>query len=217
MSQEFRKLINESNINRVRLHLSKYDCAIITAWRSQMIDCLYDDDDLGSWVDSGEIIDPEKGPLVKREEKEERNKVLKSTLLYYGYGVTKVRGTYVENYLTNNAVEVKEDSYFVSNINEDPQFISRIIELGKEFCQDSVLIMPKGGKANYLYGTNLSSFPGLDNIERLGEFRADEGEFMTKISGKPFVAETFTKSQINSKRLITKYGRPLAEKINKKI
>jgi len=112
---------------------------------------------------------------------------LKYALEMNGYGVTRVLGTYVENYLTDNAIEVKEESFFVVNLVDDPKFIDYIITLSKVYCQDSVMIMKKGGNNNYLVGTNLA-WPGLGKIVKMGDFKpAKEGEFMTKVNDRPFI------------------------------
>jgi hypothetical protein len=100
-----------------------------------------------------------KDELLKRFEKKDRNFVLKKALLNNGYGVTDVMGSYVENYMT----------------------------LGKVYCQDSVLIIKKGGKNNFMVGTNHAEFPGLDKIVKLEDFKPGyEGEFMTRVNDRPF-------------------------------
>ena len=143
-----------------------------------------------------------------------RNKNLKSALLMLGYGVTSVKGSYIENYMEDNQIEVTEDSYFVTNRNNDPRFETTIISLGRMFCQDSVAILKKGGENNYLVGTNHGDFPGFNNIEQLGKIKmGDEDVFMTKVGNRPFVMESFDDSQINTKRLIIKYGKPILEMI----
>jgi hypothetical protein len=144
----------------------------------------------------------------------ERNKGLKAALLMSRYGVTKVKGSYLENYMEENQIEVSEDSYFVVNINNDPGFEEMIVSLGKLYCQDSVAILKKGGDNNYLVGTNNADSPGFNKIDPIGKIKmGDEGMFMTKVGNRPFVMESFDKSQINTKRLIIKYGKPVLEMI----
>ena len=104
---------------------------------------------------------------------------IKATLLKFGYGVTAVEGTYIENYMKKNAVEVKEDSMFVVNLEDDPKFFANLEMLAQKFCQDSVLLVPQGGEGAYLKGTN-DSYPGLGKSEKVGSFTGGkEGEFMT--------------------------------------
>jgi hypothetical protein len=175
--------LDESGLNRVYAHIVNHNCAVLTGFRNDTKDfsvCL---------VNSSKTI-PNK----------ERNRELKAYLLKRGYGVTAVKGTYIENYLSDNAVEVKEDSYFVVNLNDRQDFFEEIVKMGKFFCQDSILIIPKeerdkeSGKAisekPYLLGTNNSSFPGLERKEYLGYFKGGvEREFMTKVKGRPIVFE----------------------------
>tara|TARA_Y100000385_G_scaffold60712_1_gene59177 strand:- start:854 stop:1486 length:633 start_codon:yes stop_codon:yes gene_type:complete len=189
--------LNESSLNRIHSHILNHDCAIITAFRNSMVNCVGEED--------GETV------LHNRDNKE-RNKKLKSTLLSLRYGVTYVKGTYIENYMSDNSIEVKEDSYFVVNLNDDTKFIENIVRLGEVFCQDSVMVMEKGGENNYLYGTNYSDFPGYGQKHYIGVFKPGvESEFMTKIRNRPFTIETFDKLQISSKRLVKEYSKTIID------
>ena len=58
----------------------------------------------------------------KTMENFERNRQLKAVLLNKGYGVTDVDGTYVEDFGTEAAKEVKEHSFFVVNLKNDSNF-----------------------------------------------------------------------------------------------
>ena len=109
-------------------------------------------------------------------------------MLHLGYGVRKVKGSFIENYGNlDKQVEVKEDSLFVVNLKDEPAFTEWIIELGKRYCQDAVLIIPQGGEGAYLYGTNNSDFPGLDSSVEVGSFiGGEEAEFMTRVRKRPF-------------------------------
>ena len=118
------------------------------------------------------------------------NKDLSAYILSRGYGLKNVQGSYIENFGSLDPAkiprEVKENSFFVVNLNNDPQFFDEIIDLGKRYCQDSVILVPKGGEA-FLYGTN-NTYPGLDQKETVGKFMGGEtGEFMSRIGGRPFV------------------------------
>jgi hypothetical protein len=194
--------ITESSLKRLEFHLNQHNCAVITSFRGEMVNCVRE-------VESEEVLN-----IFKNKG---RNISLKSALLSLGFGVTKVKGSYIENYLEDNAVEVKEDSFFVVNLNDDSDFIELIIELGEYFCQDSVLIMEQGGENNYLVGTNHSEYPGYKNIDVKGKFSPNEqGKFMTRVKNRPFVIETFKKSQINTKNLIYEWGQPIVNMIRNK-
>jgi hypothetical protein len=189
--------INEKSLSRVYAHILNHDCAIITAFRAQMINCLNGDDS---------------DEKVNTFQNKERNRELASALMLLGYDITKVKGTYIENYLQDNSVEVKEDSWFVVNTKDDSNFISTIIKLGEMYCQDSVVILERGGKNSYLVGTNNSDFPGYGEKEIFGTLKfGNQYQFMTKVGNRPFVMESFETSQINSKRIILKYGKPIVE------
>ena len=196
MINKFGNLLNESSLNRVHSFIQKHDCSIITAFRSSLINC----------------VDNEDGKKLNIKDNKSRNKHLKSALISLGYGVTNVKGTYVENFLSDNQIEVSEDSYFVVNLPNDPSFTDKIKKLGEMFCQDSVLILEKGGDVNYLFGTNNSDFPGYSETIPVGNFKPGiESEFMTKVGGRPFALESFDLLQINSKRIVKEFAKPVID------
>lgn len=173
-----REVIQESSLSRIHQHVSEHDCAIITAFRGDPADhgnCVHD----APATYQGEN-------LKTLDINKLNNRDLKAVLLKLGFGVTAVDGTFVENFDTPDAVEVKEDSLFVVNLNDDPSFYDQIKLLGKKYCQDSVLIVPQGGKDVKLYGTNNSQFPGLDQEIPVGNMKyGRSAEFMTKIRNRP--------------------------------
>jgi len=177
--------INETSLSRIWHWTEKHDTAIITASRVKNENCL-------------EIIEgEEKGQIFTKEENKERNKDLYAVLIEKKYGVTKVDGNYIENFETPEAKEVSEDSLFVVNLRNDENFFKTIIELGKFFCQDSVLLKPVDGDP-YLFGTNNASFPGLDNKIDIGKFKGGrEGEFLTRVGkgNRPLVFEDITTAE----------------------
>lgn len=195
LMNKFGKVLNESTLNRVHKHVMEHDCSVITAFRNSFVNCLDDDND-------------EKRSNIRKNKN--INKTLKAALLSLGYGVTEVKGTYIENYLSDNEIEVKEDSYFVVNLKDDPNFADNIIKMGEILCQDSILIINKGGDDNYLVGTNKSDFPGHGEVVNLGKLKPGvESQFMTKVGGRPFTLESFDNLQINSKRIVVEYSKPI--------
>ena len=171
-----KEVLTESGLSRMWTHMQDHQTGMITAFRG-------DPDD-----DEGCVMDPQP---VEGEDALDKNKMrnrdLKATLLKFGYGVTAVEGTYIENYMKKNAVEVKEDSMFVVNLEDDPKFFANLEMLAQKFCQDSVLLVPQGGEGAYLKGTN-DSYPGLGKSEKVGSFTGGkEGEFMTRVKGRPVV------------------------------
>jgi len=176
--EKWKSFLNESSLSRVYHFIGKTDVAVITAFRDDPADlskCSSPDptasDDHGGISGSNML----------------RNRNLKAALLSLKYGVTKAKGSYIEDFETPDAVEVGEQSLIVVNLEEDSNFINNIIMLGKKFCQDSVLIIPMGGQGAYLYGTNNSEFPGLDQKIEVGNLKmGEESEFMTRVQGRPF-------------------------------
>ena len=167
----WRKFINESSLSRVRRHVQEHDCAVMTAFRG-------DPSDNSNCTENATMYDSDNMT---------RNRDLKATLLGLGFGVTKVDGSYIEDFGTDIAKEVKENSLFCVNLKDDSTFIDRIVTLGEKFCQDSVLIIPRGGEGAYLVGTNNTEFPGFGNKEVVGSLSyGKESEFMTRVGNRPF-------------------------------
>jgi hypothetical protein len=186
-----REVIQESSLSRIHQHVSEHDCAIITAFRGDPSDhssCIHDNTPSSYQADN----------LQKLDINKLNNRDLKATLLKLGYGVTAVDGTFVEKFDTPDAIEVKEDSLFVVNLQDDPSFYDQIKVLGKKYCQDSILVVPQGGKDVKLYGTNNSQFPGLDQEVSVGDMKyGRSAEFMTKVRNRPISTneglETYSK------------------------
>ena len=126
----WRKLLSESSLSRVQSHMSKYETAIITSHR-------------GNLEDASRCT--EEAVQQDGESNKTRNRDLKAVLLAQGYGVTKAKGSYIEDFETPAAMEVSEDSFFVVNLKNDPSFVDTITTLGEKYCQDSVLIIPVNG------------------------------------------------------------------------
>ena len=179
-------IINEAGLSKIRQDMTDYDTAFITAFRGDINDktmCVY--------IPPSEEELSERDKMGKRGENNKRNnKELSAFLLSQGYGIKNVQGSYIENFGSIDPEkiprEVKEASFFVTNLKDDPEFAEQIINLGKRFCQDSVIIVPKG-EEGYLYGTN-KTYPGLDQKETVGKFMGGEtGEFMSRVKSRPFV------------------------------
>lgn len=155
--------LNESGLSRFISHIKDHDCGIITAFRSTY--------SLG--------------------ENEARNYSLRAKLQDKGFGVTGVDGVTIENFGTNNEVEVQEDSFFVVDLKDSGNLKETLVKLADEFEQDSIMFIPKnkvdpeGNYTAYLVGVRGFPGPGKEipfNKMKLG----NPGEFMTKVSGRPF-------------------------------
>jgi len=88
----------------------------------------------------------------------ERNKELKSSLFQRRYGVTSVMGSYVEGFGTKAAKEVREHSFFVTNLEDEEDFRDEIFKLSEFYCQDSFLFVNRGAQEAFLVGTNKDDF-----------------------------------------------------------
>jgi len=200
-------LVVETSLNRIWYHSDNHDIAIISASRVTSKDCL------------SYSQEKEEGENYTPKENRERNGRLKNLLLSLNFGVTEVSGTWVDDFGKTTQKEYNEQSFFVVNREDIPteDFNKKLIQFGKFFCQDSILLKPKGKDA-YLYGTNRSDYPGLNRKEKIGSPKwGKESQFMTRVgkSKKPF---TFMEDfNVNTRYLITKYGKELLEEIEKTI
>ena len=199
--ENWNSFLNESGLSRVHQHINAHDTEGITAFRNDP------SSDEGCY-NATPPAEQEESPLKANKA---RNKNLKAVLLKMGYGVTRVDGSYIENFKdVDNRKEVSEESFFVVNLKDDPDFNNNINKLGQMFCQDSVLLIPQGGDAACLLGTN-ETWPGLGEKEDVGRFEGGkEAEFMSRVKGRPFVfkevhkQETWDQLGVNARYTVSK-------------
>lgn len=142
-------------------------------------------------------VTAERGGKTKAENKANNKKVL-AYLLNKGYSVIKVKGSYLENYQSDDEREVGEESFFVANHevegDDGGQLEKDLIKLGRLYDQDSILSVPFG-KKGYLYGTSKRSnaFPDYDQKHVVGKpvFGDAKGEFFSRIRGRKFAFESY--------------------------
>ena len=174
--KDFKQIINESSLSRMRQHMLEHDTAMMTAFRGYI-----------RGEGAGAKIP------VTRKQNLKRNAQLKAEL-NKKYNITVVQGKYIEDYGTPEAEEKGEVTFFVVD-NEDTGNLERdIIRLGKKWEQDSVLFVEKGAANGRLHGTSTAEFPGFGKIFKLGHpVFGKSGEIMTRMKGRPFI---FTESVI---------------------
>lgn len=175
-----RQRIYDSNLNRLTHWMESKEIAAITAWRSIFENVLNEDKTLMDKPVNG----TERERTYSKEENRQRNKKLASALLAKGYGLTKVSGHYLEN--GRRAVE--EESYFVVNLRDDPNFKQNLFKLSEWFNQDSFLYKPLGSEDAYLISTNGNSEQPYGSEVKLGKFLSNvSDEYATRIGNKGFV------------------------------
>lgn len=164
-------MLIETSLTRILKHNEDHDCGIITAFRN--------------YEGCGQ------GKELSKKDNMKRNKSLALKLKSRGYGVTRIMGKYPEG-----GKEKKEIGYFVVDLNDRGNLEQYLIELGKEFNQDSILFIPKGSilgeKRAYLIGTNRCDNNWLGYGKKLEFPRAHfdkESIYTTVVGGKRFVFE----------------------------
>ena len=166
------KNVNESSITRLMRHNEEHDCVCMTAYRSNR-----EKDDSGVHKRKARVSN------------QKANAALGAVLRRYGYNVTKVVGKYPEE---DGQADVKENSWFVVNVNDDSDFVDVCADLAEADEQDSILVMPKGsfssGKGCYLYGTNPNgSWPKYHEKKMTDGISVNgDSPFETRISGKRY-------------------------------
>ena len=169
--------LNEGSLSRIWRHITEHDAAVLTAFRDADVDCVHTDNT---------------GQTYSKKDNQQRNKELRAALLSKRYTVISMDGIYVEKFGEAGAKAVNENSYLVVNTKNDSNFKETIAKLGEFYCQDSVLIIPQGGKSAYLLGTNHADFPGYQQSVEVGNFKPKgEGEFMSKKNNASFTFEDF--------------------------
>lgn len=173
--ERYKSIYKESSLSRVWQHVTQHDSGTISGYRYAR--------DCGT------------GQVYTTKEKKDRNAILKSKLLAKGYGVTSIDGVYIENYGTNNEIQVKEESFIVVDLKDKGTLKKDLIELGEEFEQDSITYSKPSGEY-YLISSNTcsSGYPGKGKIGveiKLGKpFFGKDGEFHSKINNRPFIFES---------------------------
>ena len=168
MSKTFTQYLSEPSLSKLIRKSEESRCAVLTAFRAD----------------------------VTKQEKRKRNAELAGLLKKKGLSYTQVQGNYVEVDAEGKETVVKELSFFVQNSTlTDAEFDKFIFRLGYKYQQDSVLIIPKGGKNAYLWGTSKE----CDWIEynkkvNVGDatFGNIKTQFYSKIGGRAFEFRSLT-------------------------
>lgn len=152
-------VLAESSMTRFLRKFAEYDAAIITAYRGE----------------------------YTKSENQARNKKLFSMLNAKGYSITSVKGSYIENHNTPDAMEVSEHSFVVVNHHNDPSFLRNIIRLGTAFDQDSILEIKQGTPPEaVLHGTSRrdNAWPSFGQTHTLDKgitLNNTSSEFFTRL------------------------------------
>lgn len=170
--------LNESSLSRVWNHVTKHDSGTISAFRYAK--------DCGN------------GEVFSKKENMNRNAILRAKLLNDGYGVTPIKGVHIENYNSDNEIEVAEHSFLVVDLKDVGNLKKDLIKFGSKFEQDSITYSKMNGDY-YVIGTNncSKSYPGFKKEIKLGKsLFGKKGTFHSKINGRPFVFENLNMNVI---------------------
>lgn len=186
--------LQESSLNRVLSFMEQHDIACITAFRDEFLNATKKTlDDRPEGLKEKDKADGITNPAAftpyqyTTDEKRKRNRDLNAALLNLRYGVTKMHGNFIEDFGKINAKEVGEESFFVVNLNDDPDFYNNIFALSEYYNQDSFLYKPKGSNHAYQCGTNNAGWPGYGNRYDSGELHVNvDYQFLSRVGNKSF-------------------------------
>jgi len=158
--------VQESSISRINDHLNGHDCGFISAERNKT-DC-------------------NRGEQITYDQNLSRTRKLYAILRTKGYGVTKVKGSYIEAYGSPNAHEVSETSFFVTDLNDLGDLKETLISLGEAFEQDSILYSEVGGKNVQLIGVSDcdNAYPSRGESVSQGSITGDPSQFFSRIGSR---------------------------------
>ena len=168
---KFKNYINESSLSRVQKAWLKYDTGTITGFRYA--------------YNCGQ------GDIITLKENKARNSILLSKLLKRGYGVTKIKGSWLES----GSIEVGEMSWFVVDLKDKGILKKDLIKLGEQFEQDAITFSKKNGEY-YAISSNTceKGWPGAGKIgveKKLGKpvFGKTGVDGFSRVGGRAFVFE----------------------------
>lgn len=163
--------LNESSLSRIQRMYFQHDTGTITAFRG--------------FHDCGD------GEKIALKENKKRNSILKSKLLSRGYGITRVKGAWMEN----GGIEKGEVSFFVVDLKDTGKLKKDLIELGKQFDQDAITYAKAEGDY-YAISTNECpmAWPGSGRVgveSKLGKpvFGKTGVNGYSRVGGRAFVFE----------------------------
>lgn len=167
--------LTESSLSR--LHDINQSCAVgfITAFKSPR------------WIkDHYGVEDGASTPRDVLKVNQERNDSLEKNLKAIGYNYFKAVGSYENQERKSGGKKNftdKEQSFGVVDRYHDEEFINNMLKLARDYDQESVLIIPAGGKGAKLYYAD-------GKVEELGDMKlGSDAPFKSLINGRPMVIE----------------------------
>lgn len=187
--KSFQQYVDESSLSRIHEKISNHSCGAITAFRNEFT----------------------------KSQNMNRNKEILAALKVKGYSVTKVKGSYIENFQSDDAKEVGEDSWFVVNHqifgDDNGQLENDLKKLGEKYDQDSILSV-RSGKA-VLIGTSKrdNAFPNYGQKVEVGtgKYGKVSGEFFSRVKGRQFAFESIEPDTIMGKWAMKALGNSIWE------
>lgn len=175
--------LKESSLSRLNSYLDEYDVAFITAYKKGPLDPNFPG-----------------GPQWTRKMNQDNNHDLKLRLEARGYEMFRVHGSYYNH--ERNDID-KEISYVVINKNNKnfEDFKNDIIELGRRYKQESVMIFERGDPVgNFYYMSGKVETAG-------GKHFGTDSLYKSIVDGRPFVVEELEYCQrgIKTQTMYDKY------------
>lgn len=167
-------VLNEINLGRLWQHTENKTIGIISAER-----------DRSKNVGSPLYLEPKANKANNKANTAKLERAIRAA----GFGYVRLKGHYIEDYGTEKAKKVTENSFLVISDKDDNGKLKGFLKkMGRTISapspQDSVLYKEAGKKA-ILIGTSRDAFPGLNREYVLGDWRPNRiGEFYTQMRNR---------------------------------
>ena len=120
------------------------------------------------------------------KENQLRNRRLLAKLMLNDYGVTSIKGSYIESHGKPNSKEISAEIYFVVDLKNKGNLEGGLENLGQEFGLDSILYIPKGSrsKSEFLSKVSFMLYVLSDEITELISPTNVMGKWATRLASK---------------------------------
>jgi hypothetical protein len=189
----FESRLNLSSSEEIRNILSQHDCAVFQLAKLEH-----------NVLQGLEEIQIEKEPIV----------LLKALILFLGFGVSNIYETRLGRIMSRHFEGDNVNSIMIFNLSNTLDFTEVLRKIGIIFKEESFIVMERGGGNNYRLGTGITiKFRNGEKVP-LSEPFDTNNESNDSTNERRIIVENFRQLQINSKKVVTDYARPIIELMN---
>jgi hypothetical protein len=190
-----KKQLNESGLSRLQAHIKDHDCVCISAYKNA----------------------PDKEPTESDEEYQKKlsnytrasnnrdTRMLLTELKTHHYFIISIKGFYKYDSASKSE---KENSFAVINANNDSDFEKTMLDIAKDYKQESILYIHSGTceseyiytgyKGNHHYGDTepmgIVHF-GTELLDKSDKDNPDGSRILSRVNGRPFASFDMSKTR----------------------